>query len=592
MPHAKYLDMLARLDAFTQSIKKGPACAHLVNQLADFRTFYSTSDRILVEKAVKAGDQREVLSAEELVQLQSYTQVASQKVGAIVTSLNSQKDCTEGRPASTLQAIAGVTMELSSLSSAYAGPYGVAIQVGGAAISGILYGIDAYIESQKDPYDFGRPEDRLLFITQLCSYDSIREEVITMVEMGGLINIYRTLLTELGIKRDKLIASHALAAHYSAVVELERGSNEALQSLQGRIRDVHAMASGSSAVSGASGDQQNPWARCMAISKMVYPAPMAIIDRVANVLQDSRVRDFDRSQVLPEELLVLARSPGGVPSLSACLAETDMAVLERKNRWSLSLLSELGQIYSHTFANAKAMLIQAGEKDIPGFGYNPVAELKETLSQCAWTAAELPKLEVLNSPNSYTVRRELSDRRMFLDNRLFSQLAPRFVDRYIDDSGDEYDRYREKSGGLLKSFYSRHLPKDRGPKTWKRFFATAKTIEEANLHSAIYRDLDIMTEDLLQSVTSYQIVQTYCTYISGRGTMSRDLEKACNSREFEEYRKKVNSLEEDMKELLAYFNWVYDKGYVDRMSLSALLVKIRKMHERIGVPISGATPAS
>ena len=224
MPHAKYWELLSSLDRFTQTIKKGPECQSLSDQLTDLKVFYSSDNRKLVDKAIEvvegSSGKRVELSVDELKRLSNYSSDVTRKIGTIVASLTDQTGCIQNKKASSLQTLAAITQEAGALSAAFSGPYGVIVQTGGAVISGILRGLDALFSLFKDPYDFSRSQDRMLFVTNLCTYHNIREEIENLVSPESLIETYGELVKALAIKKDKLIQNHSTARQYSDLYTL------------------------------------------------------------------------------------------------------------------------------------------------------------------------------------------------------------------------------------------------------------------------------------------------------------------------------------------------------------------------------------
>jgi len=581
MPHPKYFELLSSLSQFEATIKKAPECASISQELSDLKVLYSQSDRDLVEKALNHNSaERAELSIDDIVKLSKYSQGVTSKIGGIVSALGSQSQCMDTQKPFSLLSLAQITQEVTSLGASFSGPYGVILQTGGAVVSGILRGIDAIVAARRDPYNFERSEDRIFYVTNLCTYHNIREEIDSVIYPEVQIKTYSELVNALEIKKQKLLEAHESTRLYVKLDQFRSQSTAVASNLANHMQQLVAQ-------------ELSPWDRCLGIAKLYYNHGNDPVTQLVKAINDEQLKNISENLGFEiNQLHALAMGENGVPNTLKCMGEKSSELIE-KNNWSLSLLREMLSAFDLTLRQAESTLVQNAATDETTYGYNPIKWFQSSEEKLRWTLHQKSLLLELGGSNSLSLRREITARKSYLDSRFFDQLSPRFVEHYLADANVQRKSVKANAETLLnqkaKDLDIRHSRLRRS--SWSEVLGAQKARGHASTHSNLVFELNKIVTTTSDLFLSKGVAKTYCEYFAKEATLPRNLEALCartiNQITEEDLLSHGNPFARDLDIMSEYVEWTFKNNFVDRSSQEELLQKIRNCYSMIGIPMPG-----
>ena len=557
-PGPQYQEILNRLESFSSDMIVSDACANLKKDAQAMQNSFSSMGGFF--GGGLGGDGSGELSVIELSFLMSSSDRVISKAKSIVDQLLVQPQCMQEYGVSALQLISSVTQQVTGLASAFSGPYGVPVSLGGAAISGILQGIDLLIQKHDYGYKFNKAEHRNLFVTNLCTYHDIRQEIVDMLYPANRILTYQTLIDELNIREHQLVDSFPLCAEYHNIYthrENARPSIEKIKKSFERNADEAA--------------HDSVWSHCLRLADLVHQEDSELSKIILNLPSEV---DADFSKV--RDLFSFSKAESGVLPSEICW-EMQAQNLRESNQRSKSIISEIIKDTELCYQKELDQISQRGDSESGEKNY--VDLLEKTLMQSSWARDEHGKLQRLVGDNSYQGRKELSTFKKTLDGRFFSRLAPKFVDWYRKDaikSTSRFKRYLKKYSRRLsrkhfgRSYFSKGLPYQ---ELLERSITEKAT--DTVLHSALYANTERLLTELSNAHLAMSTIEDYQEYFAKAGTLSKSLIHLEESKKALKTRAYIDSQSDLVEAMIRYLDWCHEKGYIQADGIKTLIEKIR-----------------
>lgn len=574
LPHPEYAKLLEKLQGFTQVVNKDAQCESITKNLVDLQKYYQARNQRLAEmarfhqappiNAIPAMTGKKELSIADIDEISHWSEAITSVVGTLVENLKGQKNCVPGEhQGSILTAMASITAEVSRFAAAYSGPYEAPIRVGGASIAGILRGIDLIVESYKDGYDFDIPEDRRLFVYNMCSYHDIRREVNDLIDPRARIQIFQTVIRELKTKQDKLMMNSKAATEFAKYFEL-------LERVQPSMSSMREHLSSTSRLS------LNSWETCTQLSELVHDRNSELSLLVAGLPAYNIPDDH-----LAQKTLAFARSTKGIPVSLDCWKVKE-ADLPEVNKRSAALISHTVDAVEKYFQNI-LRYIQSKASNEPWVN-NYAEKIEHTFQKRNWSIREINKLSELTGDESYSVRRELTENKVFLDKKLFEDLSPRYLQWYLDDAEEFLETYAK-----AKRDESKKLGREAG--VGGSIEEVVNGVQSRNdpqfNHSMVYFALDKLLTMVHGSAIAAKNISVFCGYYTEAGLVDPKTSKICSGSRLSEINQRLKTELSVLVTFENYLDWCHQHQKIKADWVKALIEKIKRCHVEIGTDYKG-----
>lgn len=172
--------MISSLYALQDQIKKDANCTALTTELQKIGELGNTRREkflALVEKA-RAGS---TLTDTENKEMTDYVEAVTVKAASLATLLSGSAQCFGEQDTSTsLFAVSSFVNEATTLLSTIAGPWGPALSIGGRVVSGLIQGVNKFIQSLPG-YDFNDKKDWQGYVETLCMFHEQQDEIAALI---------------------------------------------------------------------------------------------------------------------------------------------------------------------------------------------------------------------------------------------------------------------------------------------------------------------------------------------------------------------------------------------------------------------------
>lgn len=166
--------IISSIQGLKNQLKSFPECDPITKKLETVSTIMTGKDWVKIKTALEEGNNFE---GDDLKKIGDLTEQASFALNDVVGQVTNNRNCVdEKNQASFMAKLSGVVKEVSTVVGTVAGPYGMAVSLGGTLVSSAITGIDRYYKSQH-PYKFSNPDDELLFMNQFCAYAEIQKDI-------------------------------------------------------------------------------------------------------------------------------------------------------------------------------------------------------------------------------------------------------------------------------------------------------------------------------------------------------------------------------------------------------------------------------
>ncbi|NRA44055.1 MAG: hypothetical protein HRU09_03755 [Oligoflexales bacterium] len=553
----RYKDAIIQLSDFKNRVDVDQTCNDLFKQLATLSG--DAGGGLFFGPPVSPNGAE--LSLFELTLLTRFSDAVVGRIRSIVNSLILRPQCLKEDKLSVLQSLSSITQEVTSISAAYSGPYGVPVAIGGASIAGILQGIDLIIKKQNYGYRFDKLEYRDLFATNLCSYHDIKTEIVDLLAPEFRVETYDTLVEELESLQEELVRDYPLCNKYQIVSDYQSSAELPIDSIRKKIGDLKSDT-----------DFQFPWNSCVTTADIIHSETSELAKLVARLPGDEEV---DMEYV--RTLFAFAKSPQGVLLPGQCwLTEKDELI--ETNMRNQNLISEITNGINKAYDKKLTELENAAESTptINKDNRNPVIWLKSTIERLDWAKEERKKLYALVGDQSFGARKEISDFKKFFDNRLFKDLAPKFLKWYVKEADKyigEYEKQLKKYTKELRRSYSDILSSKN--RLADMIIEAQNYPENIGLHISLYSYVEKLINSLSGAYLSSQTVSQYKEYFSKAGSHSKELAKLWSGRKLSKVDAKLSDEIDEIEVYATYLDWCHEKGIIQADALKELIEKIR-----------------
>ena len=548
-----YQEIINRLETFSKNMKISNACKAIQNEIQLLQSNLSVIGPFFVGEM---GNESVKLSVAELNALSNNSSLIIAKSKSIVDQLLVQPQCMEEYGVSTIQIISSIANQISSLTSAFLGPYGIPISLSGGAISGILQGLDLLIKKHNYGYNFHKSQYRNLFVTNLCTYHNIRNEIIDMLYPSIRILSYQILIDELNIRKNQLIKSIPLGFEYQNTYLQKESAYISIENIKNIIEKQ---------------SNESIWERCLMLANIVHEPDSDLTKLVSDLSPDSTNIFHSVFQ-----LYSFAKGPDGVLSSKKCW-QKGISSLQELNLRSTSIIFEILNNIEHSYQK-KINSMGVNSKNDPD-NNNNIKILEETLRQSKWAKEEYMKLQRLLGENSFQDRKELSTFKKKLDKRFFSKLAPNFIRWYQKEAKISVNRYKR----YLKKYSLRISRNYYGFSFWSKGLQYQEILkksmvehsEDQDIHRVLYANTENLLTQLINAHLAISTIQDYQDYFAKYGTLSKDLIQLRGSKKIIKVKRYIENQLNITKLMIKYLYWCHKQKYVSADYIKILIDKIR-----------------
>lgn len=193
--------ILNSIQGLKNQLKSYPGCNEITDKLSVVSSIMTGKDWTTIKSTLDSGNSFEV---DQLKKISDLTERASFALNDVVGQITSRRECVdEKNQASFMAKLSGVVKEVSTVVGSVAGPYGMAVTLGGTLVSSAITGIDKFYKSQH-PYNFSNPDDELLFMNQFCAYAEIQKDMNDYLDLENRPGELKSLEDYLVIKQADL----------------------------------------------------------------------------------------------------------------------------------------------------------------------------------------------------------------------------------------------------------------------------------------------------------------------------------------------------------------------------------------------------
>lgn len=403
--------IISSIQGLKNQLKSLEGCDDISKDLAVASTIMTGKEWVNIKATLDSGESFEV---DQLKKISELTQNASFALNSVVEKVTTNSQCVDDKnQASFMAKLSGVVKEVSTIVGSVAGPYGMAVSLGGTLVSSAITGIDKFYKS-RHPYNFSNLDDELLFMNQFCAYAEIKKDMNDYLELENRPAELKSLDKYLDIKQLDLENN---CPECKAQVISSKTLDKADLILNKIREDAKIIEQGK--------DQENfDYSRCTGIYQAIY-STNSDLNQYFKLLANYKNPMSSESDInLREEMVGAAKIlPTRFPKLAEC--------------WGLPLAGkqEISHIYNNFLRDdilpsgniffgqeATSFKIRANKKY-----KNPLGDYTErTLLRRKWIIEEAKRVEVkLNHANYESSSLTINKNMESLKNRIFDDL---FVD--------------------------------------------------------------------------------------------------------------------------------------------------------------------
>lgn len=432
------------IQALKNQLKTYDECKDLPNKLELVSKIMTGKEWVKVKETMDAGESFEV---DQLKNISDLTQQASFALNDVVSQISNKRRCVDDKSqASFMAKLSGVVKEVSTVIGTVAGPYGMAVTMGGTLISSAITGIDKFYKSQH-PYNFSKKDDEILFVNQFCAYTEVLKDMNDYVNMvdDDRAKELEALEAYLKIKQSDL--ENNCPECKAQVIAWK--ANEKADLILNRIKeDAKIVELGK--------DQDNvDYSRCNGIHQAIYSTNsdlnqfFKLLSTYENPMSSASDASYltavvDASKVLPNRF----------PKLAECWSlpsEEKKEISHTYNNFLRDEILPLGNIFFGQQANG--FKIRANKKY-----NNPLGDYTErTLMRRKWIYAEQVRVKnKIEDPNYEYSSTTINTFKKDLQQRIFSELFVDYLKFQVKRSVKQVKKFEKSYQNFLEESIKEH----------------------------------------------------------------------------------------------------------------------------------------
>lgn len=552
-----YTDLMQRLNSFQSQVEVDNVCQNLNRELASLSAGMQGGGFFF------GGGGDGELTLAQLAILNRFSSMIVSKIQSILNEMIVKPQCMKENKITVLHTLSSVTLNLTSISAAFSGPYGIPVSIGGAGIASILKSIDVAVRRHNYEYDFDEKTYRDLFATNLCAYQDVKHEIVDLLHPEFRVKAYKVLISELGLEQEQLISKNPLCSEYKKIYDYQQNALPFIKNVRQVFQGLNLTP-----------DDLVVWNHCVLMADLAHSEASDLSLLVRN-LPGSDVLDFDYVR----RLFSYARSDQGIMKPQICW-EKNQKQLTELNLRSSNLISEIIDGTDKSYQKKLDSLVYRGNQSRQWSTErnNLVLRLKANIEKRQWAIKERKKLSALIDDRSFQARNELSQLKQFFDKRLLVKLAPRFLKWFIEDAYDKakyFDKFKKKSERRLSKTYFNRSLFDR-PLSLVSMIERAKNQEgNLDLHYSLYSVIERLFSPLSSAYFSYLTVNQFKRFINQSGSISEDVQKLSLRRDYSKVVEFLRIQDQLISSYSQYLDWCHEKGIIKADGIKTLIEKIK-----------------
>lgn len=426
------------IQGLKNQLKAFPECQPITEKLSDVSTIMTGKEWTKIKETLEEGNSFEV---DQLKRISDLTEKASFALNDVVGQVTNTRNCVdEKNQASFMAKLSGVVKEVSTVIGSVAGPYGMAVTLGGTLVSSAISGIDKYYKSQH-PYKFSNPDDELLFMNQFCAYAEIQKDMNDYLNLEMRPQELDSLENYMNTKQNDLEANCPECKAQVLAWKAREKSDLILNRITEDAQIVEL------------GKDQNSfnYTRCTEINRAVYSdnSDLNQFFKLLASYQNPMMSASD-SSLINSYVLAARDLPKNYPKLQECWA----LPLDEKQKISQTfndfIRDEVLPLGNTTFGQQiTGFKIRANKKFV-----NPLGDYTEkTLLRRKWIVTERDRVKTkLNDPNYESSVQMIITHKQKLERRIFDELMVDYIKflkkrnlKQIRKFENNYQRFVNKS---------------------------------------------------------------------------------------------------------------------------------------------------
>ncbi len=585
-PHPKYTDILKRLESLSTAFKEKEDCRSIATEIDELHKKYRSGNRSLIDPAKKLGEakikEKKELSIDDIKNLTDYSEQVTASVGSILQKLQGKPHCLAEKNTPILAAVSDIVQETTGIAAQYTGPYGIAISIGGAAVSGILRGINYLLDQQSGGVDFRDREQRKLFVANLCSYHNVRTEIEDLINPEKRMAALTVLKTEMVEKRKLILNPKADLncdgkpdqCEMCADLDMFYGIQRALE--KGYSKETHKLNQIKQLIS----VEGKEWDACIALDSYAHQGEEITISS-------------DNIKVAKgefEKLIMTVNEIKTIPEFKTCMSYKEPKELRNINYRSLAIVEYLATTSKSTFKVAFDETIKKGQKkymEESQWIYNPVDYLAHTVMKIDWADDEVTSLTGMSNGGSAQIQREINDINLYLREMYFAKLAPDFLKWHREDVFNAIDRFNITGNDVAKELKkllrikTGFFSSDNSQEIIGLLKAVAKT---KNIqHAYVFSLLNKLLLEMNTAKKSAQAISVYCQFFTESYTLTTEIQSLCTGQNTKDIETALKSQSKMVDAIENYIQWANKENKLPADTIEDLTNRVRQYRNSVKV---------
>ncbi|MFZ4715878.1 MAG: hypothetical protein ACOYL6_19300 [Bacteriovoracaceae bacterium] len=414
------------------------------------------------------------LEGEDIKEIKDLSEKASYALTDVIHQISNNQKCLDDKnKASFMSNLSGVVKEVATIVGGVAGPYGVAVSLGGNIIASAITGIDKYYKA-KHPYNFKKADEELLFMNQFCAFSEIQKDVNDYINLDGRPEELDALRFYMDIKKNDLLQNcPECNAYYLAF-----NANDQVTQIIKRIKEDAQI---------VDTDKEGSFTRCNEINRAIFSSNSDLnqLFHLLGKYKNPMMSDSDTS-LIQDIVQASANLPLIYPKLTVCWNLPQKEKQQISSDFNNFLRDDILPLGTSIFSQQLNTFRTSANKKFK----NPLGDyIERTLMRQKWVQAEYDKALInLNDPNYSSSVQTIITHQKKLKDRIFDQLAvdyfqflkrrnlrqlKRFIRLYEDFSKESLKKYSKLLGKEFTSVLELLAALDAQNKVEKRIFLSA-----------------------------------------------------------------------------------------------------------------------
>jgi hypothetical protein len=557
------------IQGLKNQIKALPACQPVTEKLTLVSDIMASGQWGKIKSTLADGENFE---GEELKAIGELTERASYALNDVIGQITNNRGCIDDKnQASFMAKLSGVVKEVSSVVGNVAGPYGVAVSLGGTLLSSAISGIDKFYKA-KHPYQFSNPDEELLFMNQFCSYVEIQKDMNDYLSLDVRPEELTTVHNYLRIKQKDLREN----CPECNALEIAWNTQEKSMLIIKRITDD------ANIVEAGKDQTHSNYTRCNEINRAIH-TDNSDLQQFFELLGG-----YDNPMSSKSDISLLR---------DISMSTQDLAILYPKltKCWSMGLSEK--QKISQDFNNfLRDDILPLGNtifgQQIDSFKYNankkyanPLGDYTEsTLQRSKWISAERERVKKkLGDPNYDTSVQVIITHKKNLEERIFDDLMVdylKFLKKRNTNQLSDFIRGYEKFTKKTAKEYSKILGKPiTSVEQLLKELDKSKTVDKRPFLSLLKDQISELDLTITQSAT----LDRYCYYMNYMLLTTKQTKNTCADVKIElvEKYKEINLLGSLPKNQVAQkMKWLINDGAYQSSRIKDYSVHLKKWIDR------------